>query len=97
MKEIAYQQDYEGFIAGVKPHAAPVLHAINYLLGRQSREKLEAFRAAHPDFDLNALRMVVYAAVLILLMVFNPRGIFGENELFGWGGRKNAPKKVPAT
>ncbi len=29
----------------VKPHAAPVLHAINYLLGRQSREKLEAFRA----------------------------------------------------
>ncbi len=29
----------------VKPHAAPVMHAINYLLGRQTREKLEAFRA----------------------------------------------------
>src|SRR5579883_868168 len=29
----------------VKPHAAPVLHAIQYLLGRQSRTALENFRA----------------------------------------------------
>jgi pyruvate dehydrogenase E1 component len=29
----------------VKPHAAPVFHAIHYLLGTQSRDKLEAFRA----------------------------------------------------
>jgi len=29
----------------VKPHAGPVLHAIHYLLGGQSREQLEAFRA----------------------------------------------------
>ncbi len=29
----------------VKPHAAPVFHAIQYLLGNQSREPLEAFRA----------------------------------------------------
>jgi pyruvate dehydrogenase E1 component len=28
----------------VKPHAAPVFHAIQYLLGHQTREKLEAFR-----------------------------------------------------
>ncbi len=28
----------------VKPHASPVYHAIQYLLGRQTREKLEAFR-----------------------------------------------------
>jgi pyruvate dehydrogenase E1 component len=28
----------------VKPHAAPNFHAIQYLLGRQSRDKLEAFR-----------------------------------------------------
>ena len=30
----------------VKPHAAPVLHAINYLLGTQKLEKLQAFRQA---------------------------------------------------
>lgn len=29
----------------VKPHAGPVLHAIHYLLGNQSREQLEQFRA----------------------------------------------------
>jgi pyruvate dehydrogenase E1 component len=29
----------------VKPHASPVFHAIQYLLGHQSREKLERFRA----------------------------------------------------
>src|ERR1700704_4942978 len=28
----------------VKPHAAPVLHALHYLLGRQTREQLEHFR-----------------------------------------------------
>ena len=28
----------------VKPHASPIHHAIQYLLGRQSREKLEDFR-----------------------------------------------------
>lgn len=29
----------------VKPHASPVFHAIQYMLGRQSRERLENFRA----------------------------------------------------
>jgi pyruvate dehydrogenase E1 component len=28
----------------VKPHASPAFHAIQYLLGKQTREKLEAFR-----------------------------------------------------
>lgn len=28
----------------VKPHASPVFHAIQYLMGNQTREKLEAFR-----------------------------------------------------
>ena len=27
----------------VKPHASPIFHAIQYLFGRQTREKLEAF------------------------------------------------------
>ena len=29
----------------MKPHASPVFHTIQYLLGRQSKEKLAAFRA----------------------------------------------------
>jgi pyruvate dehydrogenase E1 component len=31
----------------VKPHASPVFHAIQYLLGRQSRDMLERFRGYH--------------------------------------------------
>ena len=30
----------------VKPHASPVFHAIQYLFGHQTREKLERFRGA---------------------------------------------------
>src|SRR6516225_9041265 len=29
----------------VKPHASPVFHAIQYLIGHQTRDKLERFRA----------------------------------------------------
>lgn len=29
----------------VKPHASPILHAIEYLMGRQTRQNMEAFRA----------------------------------------------------
>jgi ABC-type branched-subunit amino acid transport system permease subunit len=32
--------------------------------------------------DLNALRMVVYAGVLIGLMILRPEGLFGEREIF---------------
>src|SRR3954470_16024124 len=31
----------------VKPHASPIFHALQYLLGRQTREKLIDFRALH--------------------------------------------------
>ena len=31
----------------VKPHASPIFHAIQYLFGNQTREKLEDFRAYH--------------------------------------------------
>ncbi len=31
----------------VKPHASPIFHAIQYLFGNQTLEKLEAFRAYH--------------------------------------------------
>ena len=42
----------------VKPHGGPLLHAIHYLLGSQSREALENFRALGGDFvsvNLNCL------------------------------------------
>ena len=35
-----------------------------------------------PPLDLNALRMIVYAIVLVLLMIWRPEGLLGERELF---------------
>jgi branched-chain amino acid transport system permease protein len=42
------------------------------------------------SFDLNALRMMVYAALLIALMIKRPEGLLGERE--PWG----KPEKAPA-
>lgn len=47
----------------------------------QRLDSVEAFTREHPDIDLNALRMVVYAAVLVILMVLRPSGMFGEREI----------------
>jgi branched-chain amino acid transport system permease protein len=55
---------------------------------------VQAFKAAHAGLDLNALRMVVYAGVLISLMILRPEGLFGERELFG-RKKKAKPEKAP--
>ena len=47
----------------------------------QGLDSVQALRAAYPALDLNALRMVIYAAVLIGLMILRPEGLFGEREL----------------
>src|SRR6185437_1588603 len=48
----------------------------------QGLDSVKALKEAHPGLDLNALRMVIYAAVLISLMIMRPEGLFGERELF---------------
>jgi branched-chain amino acid transport system permease protein len=47
----------------------------------QRLDAIETWKVAHPEFDLNALRMVVYAVVLVVLMIVRPSGAFGENEI----------------
>lgn len=47
----------------------------------QRLDAVQEFRMDHPDFDLNALRMVVYAALLITVMILRPSGVFGESEI----------------
>lgn len=48
----------------------------------QGLDSVQAWKALHPSADLNALRMVIYASVLIGLMILRPEGLFGERELF---------------
>ena len=47
----------------------------------QASAAIQALKADHPALDLNALRMMVYAVVLVLLMAWRPEGLFGEREL----------------
>src|SRR6266700_2671179 len=83
----------------VKPHAAPVFHALQYLLGQQTREKLEGFRAlggaqAYPsrskdgdivDFSTGSVGLGV--GMTLLDAVVSDR-LFGRIdalfEMFGW-------------
>jgi branched-chain amino acid transport system permease protein len=49
----------------------------------QSTDLVQSLRRAYDGLDLNALRMIVYAVVLIALMIVRPEGLLGERELFG--------------
>jgi branched-chain amino acid transport system permease protein len=60
----------------------------------QGLESVQALRNTYPNLDLNALRMVIYASVLIGLMILRPEGLFGERELLR---RKLRPKQAPST
>ena len=62
----------------------------------QGLESVQALKVAHPALDLNALRMVIYAAVLIGLMILRPEGLFGERELFRAVRRARAKAKPTA-
>src|SRR5262249_10909052 len=53
---------------------------------------VQALQRANPWLDLNALRMVIYAAVLIALLIWRPEGLLGERELFGRRRKSPAPK-----
>jgi branched-chain amino acid transport system permease protein len=55
-----------------------------------------AFEANGLQLDLNALRMIIYASVLIALMIWRPEGLLGERELFHKKRRfpNSAPKKM---
>lgn len=54
----------------------------------QSAPAVQALRGPHHwgpielTLDLNALRMIVYAIVVVALMVLRPEGLLGERELF---------------
>lgn len=66
----------------------------------QGLESVQALKAAYPALDLNALRMVIYASILIGLMVLRPGGLLGEREIFQRRRRKQLAagpaERVPA-
>lgn len=85
-----------GSVSGAVLGATFVSLSVRLIEQLQGIPSVRDFVRENPKFDLNALRMVVYAATLIGLMILRPSGVFGEREIFKPKPRK--PKtKAPST
>ncbi len=85
----------------VKPHASPVFHAIQYLLGNQTRDQLERFRAlggaqSYPsrtkdadDVDFSTGSVGLGAAQTIFASL-----VQDYVRLHGWGGARPAGRMI---
>ncbi len=71
-----------GSVSGSILGAIFVTFTIKLIELLQATDAAQALKASHEWLDLNALRMVVYAAVLIAVMILRPEGVLGERELF---------------
>lgn len=71
-----------GSVSGAIVGGVFVTFTVKMIEQLQGLESVQALRTAYPSLDLNALRMVIYAGVLIGLMILRPEGLFGERELF---------------
>ncbi len=83
----------------VKPHASPIFHAIQYLFGHQTREKLEAFRAlggaqSYPsrtkdvdDVDFSTGSVGLGGAMSLFTALIQDY-IAAKAETSGWGKRR---------
>jgi branched-chain amino acid transport system permease protein len=71
-----------GSVTGAIVGGVFVTFTVKMIEQLQGLDRVQALRTEFPSLDLNALRMVIYAGVLITLMILRPEGIFGERELF---------------
>jgi branched-chain amino acid transport system permease protein len=83
-----------GSVSGAIVGGVFVTFTVKMIEQLQGLAAVQALKVAHPALDLNALRMVVYASVLISLMILRPEGLFGERELFR-AARRGRAKAQP--
>jgi branched-chain amino acid transport system permease protein len=81
-----------GSVTGSVLGALFVTFTVKFIELVQGVEAVKALQRANPWLDLNALRMVIYAALLIALMIWRPEGLLGERELFRRSRSAPAPK-----
>jgi branched-chain amino acid transport system permease protein len=69
------------------------IKAIEFLQSASAVQDMKTWFDDHGmSLDLNALRMIIYAMVLVTLMIMRPEGLLGERELFS---KKRIPPKKP--
>lgn len=71
-----------GSVSGAALGALFVTFSIKAIELLQGTSAIQSLRQSAPWLDLNAARMMIYAAVLIALMILRPEGLLGERELF---------------
>lgn len=70
-----------GSVSGAVVGGLIVTFSIKAIEQVQALDAVQDLKQQFPTLDLNALRMIVYAVLLVLLMVWRPEGLFGEGEL----------------
>jgi branched-chain amino acid transport system permease protein len=81
-----------GSVSGAVLGAFFVTFTVKFIELIQGVDAVKTFQSYNPWLDLNALRMVVYATVLIALMILRPEGLLGERELFRKKAKGPAPR-----
>lgn len=71
-----------GSVTGAAIGGVFITFSIKAIEQVQATTAIQALREQFESLDLNALRMIVYAIVLVMLMVLRPEGLLGERELF---------------
>ncbi len=70
-----------GSVTGAMIGGVVVTLSIKFIELLQGTRAVQMLKAHYATLDLNALRMMTYAAVLIALMVMRPDGLLGEREI----------------
>jgi branched-chain amino acid transport system permease protein len=71
-----------GSVSGAVLGGVFVTFTVKAIEEAQSAPVVLALKERFVGLDLNALRMIIYAGVLIALMILRPSGLLGERELF---------------
>jgi branched-chain amino acid transport system permease protein len=80
-----------GSVSGAALGGVFITFSIKAIEQVQAMSAVQDLKREFESLDLNALRMIVYAIVLILLMIWRPEGLLGERELF----QRKTPKPKP--
>jgi branched-chain amino acid transport system permease protein len=84
-----------GSVTGAMIGGVFVTFSVKTIELAQGTSAVQALKRVIPALDLNALRMIIYAAVLIALMIWRPEGLLGERELGEKKKTQIPPQKRP--
>lgn len=79
-----------GSVTGAALGGVFITFSIKAIEQVQATSAVQALRDKFEGLDLNALRMIIYAVILLVLMILRPEGLLGERELF----QKRGPRKA---